>query len=356
MANKATTQTKEKPSDVVPAPTVNEAPETPALTAKPAHKERGRLLAELVTEHRENRDKPADDEIAAAEAELSKSDGVTDEVPAVEAEASVEASIPAEESVKKTKFMIDGEELELTDDEIKAAVQKIKTADKRLGEATRLLEDASRQAAIPKRDDPNRQPSATASSAADARPATSETLVSELTNALMYGNEEKVSQAITTLLGRGRETGNFADDLATRTKGMSREETAGFVTQAIAFERARELLELPPDQGGFSDIWSDPVLRAEFIRREDELRDVRKDSRPHRELYTAIGTELRQWRENLITKHKPPTGLETRDQQKRATGVVRGAGGKLPPTPPERPAKTHDEIIAGMAKARGQKF
>ena len=95
------------------------------------------------------------------------------------------------------------------------------------------------------------------------------------------------------------------------------------------------------------------MLKGMFQRREAEYRDVQKDTRPYAELYKAIGDEIRTWRDALIAQNTPKTGLEDRDSKKATTGVVRGAGGKVPTAPLETRPKTLEEKLESMRSRRG---
>ena len=247
--------------------------------------------------------------------------------------------------VGKHKFIVDGKEIELTEDEIRERVQKSSAADSRLAEATRLLEDAKRTAATLK-PEPSNPPPVTASPVTDV--GDDAKIIEKITQAVLYGDGEQVAEAFKPLLGRGRQ----APDLTTQTQGMTPQQVQGYVSETLAFERGKQLLETPVDQGGYADIWTDPMLKGMFQRRENELRDA-KDNRPYVDLYKAVGDEIRQWRDKLIEQHTPKTGLEDREAAKRSTGVIRGAGGKVP-TPAEIMPKTHEDKLNAMRQRRGQ--
>ncbi len=307
---------------------------------EPHHQKRAAAIEEIAAQNRENREEPelvvdGDEIVAAPEEEIE----VEEKTETSEIETEEKEEIP--EEPEKRKFIVDGVEKEYTDVEITAMVQKHGTADARLEEATNLLKDAqATQTVTP----PTPEPPVSTSSEADVKE--SDTLAKDLTNAIVYGDEEQVAKAVEELLGKGRE------DTATQTQGMSPEQVQGYVDETIAFNEGKRLLDTPPDKGGYSDLWSDPVLKGEFQRRENVLRDA-NDPRSYVELYSHIGDEVRAWRDNLIKEHTPKTGLEDRDTAKRETGVVRGAGAK-PTAPMESKPETHEEKLAKMQAARGQ--
>lgn len=341
---------KNKPKEVTTSEVVTdvsqpatENTETEESSAPPAYLKRSQLLKEINDSNKERyaseNDEP-EETVDVSEPEEEQEE--TEETPTPEVEVKQE-----EPSPPKRKLVIDGVEKEFTEEQIIALAQKSGAVDSRLAEANRILEDAKRRAATPlgaqhadaiRRNDPTAyQPSSTPEDVEGE-------LASQITRAIVAGEEGDVHKAVQTLLRSGRHS-------ATQTE-VKPEQIHGLVAETIAFERAKSLLETPPEQGGYADIWSDPMLRGMFKRREDELRDS-QDMRPYGELYKAIGDEIRQWRDGLIKQHTPKTGLENRDDLKRTTGIVRGGGGKIPTMPLETKPKTHEEILSGMRRGRG---
>jgi hypothetical protein len=329
MAKKKVEEKVEVKAEVTEAkPVEKEAKETEVIAqsaAKPHHQHRLQALNEIAQSNREERDAAlAEDETTVEEDLAEASKAAAEEEPEVETK-------PEAEPVKR-KFVVNGKEVLLTEDEIVERVQKSELVDVKLREANQLLEDA-RKRSLPTQERPSPLPV--------PPDAGNDELVSKLTAAIVRGSEEEISQALKETMG-----GRLA-----ALQGLDPKQVHGQVEEAIAFNQAKALLDEPPERGGFSDILSDPMLKSQFERRENELRDA-GDKRPYRELYTAIGTEIRNWRNDFIAKHTPKSGLEDRDALKRQTGVVRGAGAKLP-VPPEARPKTHDEKLEGMRRARG---
>ena len=308
-------------------------------TAPPAHVSRNARLKEINDANKEKYAQSGDEEPDQEAVEEEIEEEETEEE-AVEVKESEKEQPPA---IGKRKFVIDGQSVELTDQEIIERVQKSSAADKRLEEATRMLEDARRATLHPKPSEP--LPSASSSSKADVGVDEKE-LVQNVTKAVMYGDEEQVTKAFEALLSKGRGTA------AIQNQGLA-PEVQSYVLETLAFERGKQLLDTPKEQGGYADIWTDPMLKAMFQKREAEYRDVQKDTRPYADLYKAIGDEIRTWRDALIAQHTPKTGLEDRDKLKASTGVVRGAGGKVPSAPLESKPKTHEEKLSQMRAARG---
>lgn len=315
--------------------------------APPAYQKRHALLKEISDSNKERY--IADGELPAEDIPLDESEEPQAEPETSEPEVKAEPE-PKQEPPPKQKFIVDGVEKEFSEEEIKAFVQKGAFADQRIREANRLLEDAKRASAPTRETErPTAHLPAATSSADDA--GTEQEIVQKISKALMYGDEEKVTEAVSVLLGKGRHGMSHAN-MATQIQGMTPQQVQAHVQETLAFERGKQLLETPPEQGGYADIWGDPKLRIMFSHREAELRDVQKDTRSYPELFKAICEEIREWRDSFIKQHTPKTGLEDREAAKRSTGVVRGAGGKSP-APIERKPKSHDETISGMRASRG---
>jgi hypothetical protein len=311
--------------------------ENPAPTGKPHYKERLSAINEIAAQNK-----------AAREDALNENDpnepAVEDDVKAANEAAQKEIEHEPEQTIDKPepakrKFIVDGKEVELSDEEITQHVQKSATADTRLREAARLFEDAKK--AAPTHQDVSRQ-LPTRETANGPLPEPSDAghadVVGELTAALSSGDQEAVAKALNKAWSNQHS-------------GMTREQVQAITLETNAFLNAKKLLDEPPEKGGFSDIYSDPMLKAHFERRENELRDA-GDKRPYQELYTVIGTEVRKWRDEFVAKYIPKSGLEDRDAAKRATGVVRGAGAKLTPPPAAQP-QTHEQKLESMRRARG---
>lgn len=331
---------KETTVEVIPDTTV--APDVPeeGKLGRPHHQDRASVINEIAASNREE-----DDTYESAE-EVELEEETDDQEAEEETEEEVQASEESEEEPVKEpeperkKFVVDGKEVEFTDEQIRAIVQKSTAADQRLAEATRLLEDAKRNAATP-------EPAPSKPAQPSSEPM-DEGKVQEVTQALLYGDEEQVAKAVSEILG-----GRRGQQVATETQGMNPDQVRNYVIETIAFEDGKRLLETPADKGGYADIWGDPVLKLRFQQREAELRDVQKDERPYKELYKAIGDELREWRDNLVKQYIPKSGLEDRQDAKRKTGIVRGAGGRQAPQQTEAKPLSFEEKLAQTRRARG---
>ncbi len=344
----ASADTAAPPEDIAVNTVAKPAEDLPP-PGEPHFRSRLSLLTEINDSNRERLqadEESGDDPEAGGEPPASETPPEeTGAEPETEPEVTPEPEKPA---VAKRRLVIDGVEKEFTEEQIIALAQKNASADSRLAEATRILEDARRTAtqtgagkpAISDDAGQNRQPPGSAGV---------DDVVQEITDALLFGDRDKVAESISKLLSQGRQPA---------TPTLNPQDIRATVSETIAFERAKTALETPADQGGFADVYGDPMLRAMFERREAELRDgdpakgIPKDQRPYMELYTSIATELRQWRDDLVKKHST-TGLENRDQHKRLAAVVRGGGGKPPASNAPTPILSHEEKLAQMRKVRG---
>lgn len=348
MAKKKAPEVKEEIKAETEAKEVKEEAEV-KNTGKPHYKHRLEAINEIAAANRSDRDEALQENEPSVEEDIEAAnrEARAAEVTEVKEEPKVETKVET-----KRKFIVDGKELELTDQEITEHVQKSATADTRLREAARLLEDVKRQRAPTPTDASPASPTRQNAPSNGPLPTTSvdagqaDNLVGELTAAIVRGDQEEISQNLRKVFGTRQAT-----VVAQQAQGLDPVQVQGLVQETIAFNQAKQLLEDPPEKGGFSDIYSDPMLKVQFERREVELRDA-GDKRPYRELYTAIGTEIRKWRDDLVSKHIPKTGLEDRDSHKRQAGVVRGAGARLPSAPEVQP-KTHEQKLEQMRRARG---
>lgn len=270
----------------------------------------------------------------------------------------------------KRKFKVNGKDVEFSDQEIEAIVQKHATADTRLEKATQLLEEANRRAAAvdPSGGAPRGPAPSAASGAADVRtddaPALTRERAIELTRAIQYGNPEEATDALIEVFGMTRGAAEVAQG---NMRGMNPEQIQQYVartmTEYTAFEKARSLLDLPPEQGGYADIWSDPILQAQFRRRDDEIIDAavaeKKPAPSYAERYATIAKELREWRDGVVQKHAKPSNpnptLDKREQRKAAApATVRGGDARAPAAPTDTRPKSRNEVLDGMRAARNQ--
>lgn len=343
---------------------VSESPEkgdSPPVEIVHTHTHRTAAIAEIAKRNRETRDAHMREEgiepedTGLDEDEEREADG--DEAgTATEAEAEAETTGETTPEPKTRKFIVNGQEVDLNEDQITAYVQKGATADQRLRDATLILEGAKRLHST----DATRTAGVTSpplsGSSPDVGKPPSDADVGKLSKAILYGSEEEVRGALSTLVSAIGSTNTArVADMANQSQ-MKPEQVRSFVSEAIAFENAKSYLDRPPEQGGFSDIWTDPVLKSRFIQRESEIANELHQagqSSTYLDIYTRTAKEIRDWREGLVQRHTTKTGLENRGDLKRSAGVVRGASGK-PQTPVETQPPSHEQKLDKMRKGRGQ--
>jgi len=221
----------------------------------------------------------------------------------------------------------------------KRAMQKESSADYRLQEATRLLNEAKAM-----------QPSTDAAPEATTEQPPSYD-AAELAHAIQYGSSEQATAAIEHL-GMGAN--------ATQMQGMDQEKLAPLIQDTIAYNSAVEMLGKNPEDGGFGDLWNDPTLRQLFVGKEKEVRArLAAENEPlptYTEMYTGIGNELRKWRDSLSPATPDSGSLTSKQARKQGIDVAPVAGGRTSTTTPEDKPKTRAQILAEMSKGRNQDY
>lgn len=262
-------------------------------------------------------------EIAEAEAQHKK-DGVEfvdvadedhDKLTTAE-EVKEEVKEEPKEEPRKMKLKVNGQELELTEDEVIERAQKVEAAEQRFQEAARLRKEAEelrqQQAqpkleAVPTVDDDDRA----------------------LARALQMGSEEEAASVIKRL--RNSQS------------GIQPGQIAGVVEMVAAGNQFRR---------DYPEIFSDPDMTKIALDKDEQL--VKSgDRRSYSERYKAIGDEL-------LKKYKlRAESAVTQDKQERKANlqVVPKANVKSAPAGQEDDEGPDNEAyIRQMAKARGQTY
>jgi hypothetical protein len=116
----------------------------------------------------------------------------------------------------------------------------------------------------------------------------------------------------------------------------------------------------------YKDLMSNDYLKRMFFMEENRRRAPRErggeaDRRPYKELYTAIGEDLRKAfnmpkkaASSPSTPTPPGTAAARQERKAEAPPVPRSAASRLSEAANKTQAKTPSEIIAGMAAARGK--
>lgn len=208
---------------------------------------------------------------AAAQAETDAAAGQTEEERVAAAAAAATAASGDDQMVT---LIVDGKEVQKPLSEVldagKRYLQKDMTADERIAEATRILNEAK------KLNSGKAQPAERPS-----EPLQGEDDDAALARAIQLGSDEEARAAIAKLRKGGR-----TDDTSITSMIDARiefRETAGWVKTE------------------YKDIFDDPMLSGVFMQKEADAR-AQGDTRPHRDLYKEIGDGLRKWRNGLVPK------------------------------------------------------
>lgn len=278
--------------------------------------ERNNAVAEIAAKAKEERDKElrenGQEVVDTASQEFGEPE-VEAEVDPVEAVEVVEEKQPEPELVE---IKVDGEVRKVEKDKILDAgirtLQKESSADKRLEEATRLLREVQEKLVKPQESQPPQEWD-------DAT----------IAYALEHGDEAQKAYAVRQLRGR---------DNATPVEAVEKRilDTLEFRESATWF------------QSEYKDVVNDPYLLQLAAIAENNARNA-GDTRSRKELYKAIGDELRKW--------KGGNNVQTMEQKKelKSEKVVNLPSASMRKTAPtEQKPKTTADIIEDMRKRRGQ--
>jgi hypothetical protein len=223
----------------------------------------------------------------------------------------------------KVKIKVNGQEMELTQEELIARAQKVESADAYLAEAARLRREAMEQ------------PKTEASPSVEDAEAKILEERKALARAIQMGTEEEAVEAIARLQATSRAP-SFTKDELTRT-----------VDERLSFNEA-----VSKFRSDYKDIVEDPVLAKMASDRDQELL-ASGDRRNYLERYSEIGEGIREWVKSI--RGTEGEHSETKQERKASVkGVPSAASVRSKPAPSEDDVEeTPSEIIAKMAKARG---
>lgn len=236
---------------------------------------------------------------------------------------------------EKYKLKVNGQEVELTFEELVQRAQKVEAADRYLAEAARIRSDALNG---------NQQQEQSLSKQDDFNQGVDEDDLA-LARAIQMGDEEEAVAAIRKL----RSTGPSADDLAKT------------VDERLTFRDAFSRF-----QDEYKDIVSNPHLNKLAIDRDVEL--VRAgDTRSYWERYQSIGEEIRGVVKNIAetsgyakpteedkAKQESQKNMQNRQERKEgARSAPTSAGAKTSNTQADEKEETVSDVISNMAKSRG---
>jgi hypothetical protein len=226
---------------------------------------------------------------------------------------------PAQEAAPaKHKIKVNGQEMELTTEELIARAQKIESADQYLAaskrEAEALLASA-RQVEAP--------------SQVDAPSPEEE--YRELARKIQVGSEDEAANAIARLATQRPSPSTYnVDEVAART------------IDRIHFEEDFKWFSET-----YKDVFQDPNLKALAIQKDDELRRA-GDVRRYRDRYQEIGEDIRKW------IGSSPAFTEKKEQKAQTLKSIPQASVRSQRPPEEEEDDSPASVIAQMAKQRGQ--
>lgn len=259
---------------------VSDEAEKKVITGNTARNEH---LDALATRAKQERDAKLEEEglpVIDTSAPVEEQEEEEPETPEQEADGQQESEEDQEEPDDLVTIIVDGVEQKVSQDKVKEAgiraLQKQEAADKRLEEATRLLNEAKQQNLAKAETQPSTDAEETPLPELDAE---------KLVNAIQYGDEQETRDAVKSLLeviGRTQATPQATPELS-QTQ----------ILQAISFKEGMDLVTSPPEKGGYSDLLEKPLVKKMFFERENELRDS-GDMSPYPELYKRIGDEIRE--------------------------------------------------------------
>jgi hypothetical protein len=228
----------------------------------------------------------------------------------------------------KVKIRVDGQDVEVDQDAvIKAGIatlQKETAADKRLEEAARLRKDAELESQRLHAE--RMQQTQALSQDAPVQPDQ----YAEVARKIQYGSEAEASEAIKALVTHASTSG--------QSQAVTMQQVADFIEFRDATRWASEQ---------YADLLGDPIMRGAFAQREREIRTA-GDSRPYRDIYGQIGTELREWLHQKAPSAQP---AQTREERKaRVVTIPSAASRQATPNEPKEP--TPSEIVEQIRQAR----
>lgn len=232
----------------------------------------------------------------------------------------------------RVKVKIDGQESDVSLDEVLRQYQKNGAADKRLADATRLLEEAKKTTAAP-----------TAKPEPETKPASNPEAENEFIAAMFSGDEETARKAFREAVNQGRPEKpipTVAEIVAAAAPALK---------QQLVVESAWEKF-----QTDYAEIAVDPYLRA----KADELLSAEVErGTPLDKAFDLAGKGTRDW---LSSKTGvAPTGTTTpttarNERLERKAGIDSIPATSAKAVVAQEREPNHSDIVAEMRAARGQ--
>lgn len=270
---------------------------------------RKQLYAQSDEEHQDNEDfTDVNDE------DFDKTTEIVEET--VETKTKSESETVHEEESKKRTFKVNGKDLELTEEQIAEYVQKGASANERYEEAARLRREAEELRKLPVKTD------------AAIPQVTDDDLA--LARALQMGDEKEAAAVIARLRSP---------------VGLKPDQVARLVDERVSFQSSVDAFK-----DDFPEIASDPYL-WQIAMDKDEKLVAGGDTRSYFDRYKAIGEDLRNW-----LKTKAPESPTDKQARKASVAAPVKSGMRAQSQAEDDRDESPSEVIAGMAKKRGQGY
>jgi hypothetical protein len=276
----------------------------------------GGEAAETAEEPAEQAQEPQEDEEPAGEEPETEPPAEEPEEPAPPKQA---------KQPRKIKIKVNGQDLELTEEELIARAQKVESADQYLAEAARVRHQASQQPSQP-------------DTASTAHPSDEEDAA--LARALQLGTEDESVAALRKL----RQSASAQTD-----------QIVAAVDERIAFRQAVDKFS-----ENFSDIFADPLLKNLAFALDKHFMEL-GDKRPYGERYAEIGNLIRDKMRELAKQYGTDEAkLKEKAQRKaQAPSAPKAAGTKATPDASEEEEdgpEDYSKWIRSEAERRGKHY
>lgn len=297
-------------------------------------------------------DPDADPDDAEAEAERlrleaeEKEPAPPDQAAQLAGEVAAAALSAKNQAPRKLKAKIDGEEVEVTEEEVLREYQKGKTADKRLEQvnvARRDLEAREAQLALQMQQHPTKV-------GTDAEVVIDPEVTKEFAEALKEGDSDKVTQAFTKAVSSATKAAVEQAGRGNATQPVDPQAIAAQVRQQIAIDSVLE-----QSRKDYPELYADPDLE---LLAATKIQRAQSEGKTFAEALTEVTSDLATkfgWQPQ--GRAKPAAA----DNRTRSEKLARKAELEQPPNGPnvksgttEEPVQTASDVIKDMQRARGQ--
>jgi hypothetical protein len=315
--------------------------------------ETGKTKEELEAEKKKKAD-----EIAAKEAKEKKKTEKGDKSKSTE---------DKEEEDETVEIIVDGvkkkvPKSQVTDAGIRA-LQKESAADVRLEEATKLLKEVKET--LDKK--PGKDEKIDAKTEKKLKELDKKGIdkkkIAKIREAIQFGDEDEADEAFEELITLVSSVNKIPEGVMTVEEYEKKEKQKEDKRQEKIANEINEKFKLPPDKGGFSDIFEDPYLSA--AHNAEVMAELSKGTPNTWELYKRAGEKIRKWRDESLGKGnvleeaadqqaKDELAQKREKKAKAASTTITGVNAKTTTTKKAPKEETASDIIKEMREARGQ--